>query len=249
MENLRIIENELVPVYITDKGERVVYGTELHSALKVKSKFSDWVKNRLNDCEAQESKEFEAFSKNLENGGRVIEYIIRLATAKEMAMLERNAKGKQVRRYFIRIEEKYKNQNAPLTIQQQIQTIAKGADELYQRVDKVENRIVQLEDTMNLDHGQQYFLGQTVSKTVITALGSKESQAYKEIGRKVFAECNGDLKRYFKVNARMNIPRKRYEEAIAYAERWRPSTNTQMLIEQHNAQQSLNFEEGGGNQC
>lgn len=37
-----------------------------------------------------------------------IDYIIKLDIAKEMAMLERNAKGKQVRRYFIGIEEKYK---------------------------------------------------------------------------------------------------------------------------------------------
>ncbi|WP_329602517.1 antA/AntB antirepressor family protein [Enterocloster hominis (ex Hitch et al. 2024)] len=38
------------------------------------------------------------------------EYIIKLATAKEMAMLEHNQKGKQVRRYFIRVEEKYKEE-------------------------------------------------------------------------------------------------------------------------------------------
>lgn len=33
---------------------------------------------------------------------------IKLDIAKEMAMLERNQKGKQVRRYFIQVEKKYK---------------------------------------------------------------------------------------------------------------------------------------------
>ena len=44
------------------------------------------------------------------NGGHStrLEYIIKLDTAKEMAMLERNEKGKQVRKYFIAVEEKYK---------------------------------------------------------------------------------------------------------------------------------------------
>lgn len=107
MNNLKIIENELVPVYETSTGEKVVYGTELHAALQAKSKFTDWVKNRLSDCEAQQNKDYEAFSKNLENGGRLIEYVIRLDTAKEMAMLERNEIGKQTRRYFIQIEDKY----------------------------------------------------------------------------------------------------------------------------------------------
>lgn len=55
-----------------------------------------------------QNEEFEAFSKNLENGGRIKEHIIKLDTAKEMAMLERNDKGKQVRRYFIEVEKRYK---------------------------------------------------------------------------------------------------------------------------------------------
>lgn len=62
-------ENGLVPVYMTTSGERVVYGSELHEVLGVKSKFADWIKNRLNDCEAEENEDFESFSKILEKGG------------------------------------------------------------------------------------------------------------------------------------------------------------------------------------
>lgn len=110
MQNLTVIENDLVPVYETSTGEKVVYGSELHSILEVKSKFADWIKNRLNDCEALENEEYQSFSKTLEKGGRPqMEYIIKLDIAKEMAMLERNEKGKQVRRYFIQVEKKYKN--------------------------------------------------------------------------------------------------------------------------------------------
>lgn len=90
---LRILENELVPVYETDLGEKVVYGSELHRALEVKSKFADWIKNRLSDCEALENEDYQNFSKILEKGGRPqIEYIIKIEIAKEMAMLERNEK-------------------------------------------------------------------------------------------------------------------------------------------------------------
>lgn len=124
----------------------------------------------------------------------------------------------------------------PRTAQEQIFLLAQGAVELYERVEGVEGRIEELENTMNLDHGQQYFLEKTVNKTVLSILGGKESSAYKHIGRKVFAECNGDLKAYFKVNARGNVPKKRYEEAITYAENWKPCTNTLMQIEMLNAQ-------------
>lgn len=109
MEQLRMIENELVPVYETSTGQKVVYGTELHKVLEVKSRFNDWVRNRLKDCDAVENEDFETLAKNLVNGGQAKEHIIKLDTAKEMAMLERNEKGKQVRRYFIQVEKKYKN--------------------------------------------------------------------------------------------------------------------------------------------
>lgn len=128
--------------------------------------------------------------------------------------------------------------------QAQITLLAQGTTELYQRVEGVEERIKDLEDTMTLDYGQQHYLEKTVNKTVISVLGGKESNAYKQIGRKVFAECNGDLKAYFKVNARGNVPKKRYEEAVAYAEKWKPCTNTQMLIAHYNAQQTLKLEGG-----
>lgn len=109
MSELKVIESKLVPVYETDSGERVVYGTELYSVLEVKSNYRDWIKNRLNDCDAVENVDFQSFAKKLAKGGRPqTEYIIKLNTAKEMAMLERNDKGKQVRRYFIAVEEKYK---------------------------------------------------------------------------------------------------------------------------------------------
>ncbi len=108
MENVKVIESGLVPVYETSTGEKVVYGTELQMVLGVKSKYADWVKNRLKECDALENVDFQAFSKILEKGGRpTIDYIIKLDTAKEMAMLERNEKGKQVRRYFIQVEKKY----------------------------------------------------------------------------------------------------------------------------------------------
>lgn len=111
MKPLSMIENELVPVYKTNTGEKVVYGTELYKHLGSKRQYSDWVKSRLAECDATENIDYQSFSQNNEKptGGRPKqEHIIKLDTAKEMAMLERNEKGKQVRRYFIQVEKKYK---------------------------------------------------------------------------------------------------------------------------------------------
>lgn len=106
-------------------------------------------------------------------------------------------------------------------------------------IDDHESRIENLENNMVIDYGQQQVLGDAVNKTVINALGGKNSSAYKELGRKVFAECNGDLKRFFQVNARNNIPKLKFEDALEYAKTWHPCMNTQMAIDNCNMQMDL----------
>lgn len=107
------------------------------------------------------------------------------------------------------------------------------------KIVNIENRISDLESNTTLDYGQQQALGDVVNRVVIDCLGGKNSPAYQEIGRKVFAECNRDLKHYFNVNARNNVPKKRFEEAVQYAKDWHPSTNTQIMIRDRNAQISM----------
>lgn len=105
-------------------------------------------------------------------------------------------------------------------------------------IDNHEERIVNLENNMTIDYGQQRVLEDTVNRTVIEALGGKGSNAYKEVSRKVFAECNRDLKHYFDVNARNNVPKRRFDEAVEYAKNWKPCTNTAMMIDNCNANAS-----------
>ena len=111
----------------------------------------------------------------------------------------------------------------PLTVAEQIQLLAQGTADHEERIEKLEN-------TMTIDYGQQKYLGDLVSLVVIEALGGKKSNAYSEIGKKVFAECNRDVKSYFGVNARNNIPKLRYEEAVKYIKGWQPCANTKMQI-------------------
>ena len=109
MEELKKIETGMVPVYETSTGEKVVYGTELHGVLETKSNYREWVKRRISDVEATDGEDYTTVEiSTLAGGTPKKEHIIKLDIAKEMAMLERNEKGKQVRRYFIQIEKKYK---------------------------------------------------------------------------------------------------------------------------------------------
>ena len=106
-------------------------------------------------------------------------------------------------------------------------------------IDDHENRIENLESKMTIDYGQQRVLGDLVSKSVIVALGGKDSNAYSEISKKVFSECNKDIQRYFDVNSRNNIPKLKYDDAVQYIKEWELCMNTKMLIRDCNAQGRL----------
>lgn len=101
-----------------------------------------------------------------------------------------------------------------------------------------EQRITALEESMVVDYSQQRTLAAQVSAVVIAALGGKGSPAYcdKNVRGRTYSECNRDIQNWFRVNSRNNIPRKRFDEAVEYIQKWRPSTNVSMIIRQTNQQ-------------
>ena len=101
-----------------------------------------------------------------------------------------------------------------------------------------DRRITALEESMVIDYGQQRILASHVNTMVIRAMDGADSPAYrdKNVRGRVYSECNRDIQKWFRVNSRNNIPRKRFEEAVEYILRWRPSTNMTMIIRQANRQ-------------
>lgn len=109
------------------------------------------------------------------------------------------------------------------------------------RTMKHEERITALEESMVIDYAQQRTLASQVNNAVIDALGGADSPAYhdKNVRGRAYSECNRDIQKWFRVNSRNNIPRRRFDEAVEYIQKWRPSTNMSMIIQQTNRQTQL----------
>ena len=108
-----------------------------------------------------------------------------------------------------------------------------------EKIVKIDGRVTDLENNMVIDYGQQQTLKNEVNKVVVNALGGKESNAYKEVSKKVFSEINHDIQEKFTVNSRNNVPKKSFDEAIAFIKSWSPSQGTKWMIDGCNAQMSL----------
>lgn len=113
---------------------------------------------------------------------------------------------------------------------------------LDNRTAQLDQRVTALENNSVIDYGQQQTLKNAVNHRVVTeVLGGKDSPAYEDthVRGMVYCELNKDLQNWFRVSARNNIPRKRFDEAIEYVNRWKPSTNTAMMIQNINGQTKM----------
>lgn len=125
------MNNQLIPVIngtIDGESALLCSARELYKFLGVGRDFSNWIKGRISDYGFVENQDYIVGSPELANqnlisqiretktgrGGdrRSKDYHLTLDTAKELAMVERNEKGRQVRRYFIDCEKRLHNQVA-----------------------------------------------------------------------------------------------------------------------------------------
>ncbi|EFO30080.1 toxin-antitoxin system, toxin component, Bro family [Roseibium sp. TrichSKD4] len=92
---------------------QTVDARELHGFLECGEEFAHWIKQRISQYGFVENRDFVTFRENSQKGRPRQEYALSLDMAKELAMVERNDKGKQARQYFIECERRAKQ---PVTV-------------------------------------------------------------------------------------------------------------------------------------
>ena len=140
--------NELINITLNENHEPVISARQLHTALGVTDRFSRWFERML----------AYGFEENSDYVGceifhdlarkKVKDYIIKLDMAKEIAMLQRNEKSKEVRKYFIQVEKDF---NSPEKIMARALLMADKKIKLLESQN--ENLLIELEEaTKNADY-------------------------------------------------------------------------------------------------
>ena len=233
MSNLTVTEYKNIRVLTTQQIAEA-YGTDTKIISKNFSRNKErYIEGKHFICiEGEEKREF-INRRQIDDGSKNAKTLY-LWTEKGAFLHAKSLNTDKAWEVYDRLVDEYfeKGSRKPMTVAEQIKLLALGNQDHEERIEKLEN-------TMTLDYGQQKYLGDLVSRVVIETLGGKKSNAYDEIGKKVFAECNRDVKTYFDVNARNNIPKLRYQEAVEYIKEWTPCTNTKMMIRDCNAQMTM----------
>lgn len=135
----------------------------------------------------------------------------------------------------------------------QIKLLAQGTVELYEKVEKVDNKIDDvkadveaLKDELPLFPSEADKIKNAINKKVVGLLGGKESNAYKDrsLCRKAFINCYQNLKGNFKVGKYTEIKRKYRHEALKIVEKYEPPIFLSEQISMANSQLSFDLEGG-----
>ncbi|MFU2053865.1 antA/AntB antirepressor family protein [Gallibacterium anatis] len=112
--------SNLVAVFngqIANQPLQLCNARDLHQFLEAKTQFGNWISDRISDYGFTQNEDYIIVTERT-NGRPRKEYHITLDMGKELAMVERNEKGRMVRKYFIECERRAlqqpQQQNLPL---------------------------------------------------------------------------------------------------------------------------------------
>ena len=104
MNELTVFSKEVIPVYTTETGERVVLGREIHEKLNLSERYSKWF-DRMCGYGFETGTDYTPYQMvHPQNGQAVENHLLRLDMAKHIAMIQRTPEGKAIRDQLIALE-------------------------------------------------------------------------------------------------------------------------------------------------
>lgn len=229
MNNLQIIEHEGIRVLTTQQLSEV-YET---STENIKQNFKR-NKERFNEgrdyylLKGEQLKEFlQVTNSHLQNQSKIRSMYLwtERGANRHSKILDTDMAWKQ----FDVLEETYfkvKSMSAMQLLKLQNQALV----EVDEKVEHIDSRVTNLENTTTVDSRKQYTLRKIASATAVRVLGGKDSQAYLELHHKVFCQLWRDYKDYFKIPSYRDTLKIDFEKAKEYLQGWRPDHNLQIEI-------------------
>lgn len=126
---------ELIRIKV-ENDKQLVSARDLYKGLEIKTRFSLWVNQNFKSFEENQDFMSVVTTTDMPNGGtkRIQDYILTIDMAKELCMISKTSKGREVRKYFIQVE---KNWNDPDMIVQRALAIQNSKVQLLEHKNKL----------------------------------------------------------------------------------------------------------------
>lgn len=229
MNNLQIIEHEGIRVLTTKQLAEAYETTETNIKTNFNRNKERFIEGRdyylLKSAELKEFKNYVTDSNLVDSRAPQLYLWTERGANRHSKILDTDMAWKQ----FDVLEETYfkvKSMSAMQILKLQNAALM----EVDEKVEYIDSRVTNLENTTTVDSRKQYTLRKIASATAVRVLGGKDSQAYLELHHKVFCQLWRDYKDYFKIPSYRDTLKIDFEKAKEYLQGWRPDHNLQIEI-------------------
>lgn len=142
---------------------------------------------------------------------------------------------------FNKMETKINSKSNPLSLPEQIKTIALGYSDLESDVEDIKVSLSDVTNRMGLPGNMKRNFSKARNRKVIELMGGSKSNAYSDKGvrQRVYSQMFASFKEQFEVDSYADCPMKYFDDAIEFVNNWFAPYELQQKIQQLNSQTDL----------
>lgn len=182
-------------IKLQNENNRItVSARELHEFLEIDSNFTTWFK-RMCEYGFEKEKDFIPFLEESNGGRPSTDYQLTIEMAKEISMIQRSAKGKQARQYFIKCEIDLRNTQPtlPSTPMEVMKLMFDAMTDTNKNVEDLQKRVEVIESNATMSWREQALMRVDESCVKLNMLPMNYlGRIYKEVEKQ--ARCNLELR-------------------------------------------------------
>jgi len=210
-----------------------VNARDIHEYLGVKTPFSMWIQRAIKKYDFKENIDFTIHKivngKNAQN-----DYIVTLEMAKELAMLENNAKGKETRKYFIKVEKEFykKHDTIGNDTRQLIGVVLKLVENQQKQTDAILELAQSFKSAPALaQQSTPTYLDSRDRKKLRDAIQEKAKEVAGDLGVSVSTISPAiwiELKNFFDVDDYQDIHKSQLKDVMHFVMFWEPKEGSRL---------------------
>lgn len=133
---------------------------------------------------------------------------------------------------FNQMENEIKSSKLPTNPMEVLELTFAAQKQANEKLDKVDNRVTNLEENINIDQGDYSYLTRRINKAVFQELEIKRFSKHKKQVDLFYKDINKGIHEITGVKTRSKLKQKQFDAVDSFITNWKPSTATITLAEQ-----------------
>lgn len=199
-------------VIIGNEDINAVSSRDLHKHLEVKTEYKKWADRLIEKYQFVENEDFITIVKNVGRNSST-DYVFTLDTAKEVCMVSNTDKGRETRKYFIKVEKQHNSKQmlALNDMMHKTKFLLESNEIIGETISSHDKRITNLEENRRLESWMEKNL-LDAKMTRVYQLANNDEKLAKKLHSRIWIA----FKNKFHISSYRDISVGRYEDGLMW---------------------------------